>query len=220
MRKRIYLVCAIALLFVVPVAMASDATLIILGSSPDSPFEAVEGETIPFNANILYRPLIQLTVEWFYDGVLLHSETIPTEGPVFWTTTAEVGTHQVKLVVTAYDGTNATNEWTVIVPEPTPISGTVTCADGSQVKGVTVTLYSGRGKNKVLVAETTTDINGDYTFSVSELGEYILLVDAPEGFRATPSKRNIEISGDVQAQSTNGDNEFVLKPMKGKKPKG
>ena len=116
------LLAATTLMMLVAVPVSASITPIIKAVSPSSPIYAVEGDVVAFDAYIDSPPLLPIEVEWFYDGVRLHNESFlegSSEGiVVFWTTPPlEAGTHEVMLIVTAIDETNATHEWTVTVAE-------------------------------------------------------------------------------------------------------
>ena len=136
-----------------------------------------------------------------------------TLGPSDW-----IGTEEIRIVAYINESSFAVqNSNVTIYCSPTPtISGIVTYANASPAEDIAVTLYSGHGKKRVLVNSTTTDSDGAYELSTNEIGEYEIVVDAPDGFRAMPRKQNVEIA-DVQAQSVM-DTNFELKPVKDKKP--
>ena len=173
MRKRTYLVCAIALLFLVPVAIASESiTPIIFAVSPGTPVNAIEGDMVAFSACIDNpQPPLPLKIEWFLNGVPVYEEPLYGEGGVFWTSDPlEAGTHEVQIVVTAIDETTAVREWVVIV-EPLPVAMYGTVFIGAIESGimtvdeVVVSKALIKIKDSIgnLVAVTKTDAAGQYS---------------------------------------------------------
>ena len=176
MRKITYLVCAIALLFLVPVAIASESiTPIIYAIGPSTPVNVIEGDVVAFSACIDNpQPLLPLKIEWFLDGVPVYEEPLYGEGGVFWTSDPlESGTHEVQIVVTAIDETTAVREWVVIV-EPLPVvygtvfigameSGVMT-VDEVVVSKALIKIKDSLGN---LVAVTKTDATGQYSVELT-----------------------------------------------------
>ncbi|MEZ4707417.1 MAG: SdrD B-like domain-containing protein [Caldilineaceae bacterium] len=80
-------------------------------------------------------------------------------------------------------------------------------ADGVQdagepgVEGVTVELYDGAG---TLVDTTTTDVNGQYSFTNLEPGDYYVVFTPPAGFRLSPQDQGADDAADSDANPATG----------------
>ncbi len=160
--SKLLLVVAITLLFAAQIVSASDITPIIKAVSPDSlSVNALEGDLVAFDAYI-DNPMEQLplNISWLYDGVYVKNETLISDGAVYYSLVAEAGTHEVMVVVTAIDCTNATHEWRVIVEQPhVTVTGTVFVEDIAVSKAM-VRIKDSMGET---VAITKTDVNGQYS---------------------------------------------------------
>lgn len=83
--------------------------------------------------------------------------------------------------------------------------------DGTELEGIEVTMYASDGVT--VIATTTTDINGDYTFIVpSSNNENIIKITLPTGFDNISSTDDTPLDGEISVTLTNSssDNNFGI----------